>query len=202
MMTKILATALLAATMMSGANAGTVFQSIPDLTVAPSSNAWCSSCGGTYRAFDAFTLAGTTNIASVTFAVQSNYNFPTDIDVSFWTDNAGSAGTQISSAVFAPAAFTSTFNTAFNTTLVTVDYAQVLSSGTYWISFYNSTNLGVPGYAGGSNLMYQTIAGRKFESAGFALSSAAVPDAPTWALLIGGFGLVGMTARRRRSAVA
>jgi hypothetical protein len=34
------------------------------------------------------------------------------------------------------------------------------------------------------------------------LTTAAVPDAPTWAMLIAGFGLVGFTARRRSRAVA
>ena len=36
----------------------------------------------------------------------------------------------------------------------------------------------------------------------FAPAIAAVPEPATWALMLGGFGLAGMTLRRRRTALA
>jgi hypothetical protein len=113
MTAKLIVTALLATSALS-AGAATVFQSIPDLAVAPNGN-WCSSCEGSYRAFDSFTLGSAATIASVTFAVSSNYHFPSPVDVSFWNSDGGRPSTQISSAVYAPGSFTSAVDTQYNT---------------------------------------------------------------------------------------
>ncbi len=48
-----------------------------------------------------------------------------------------------------------------------------------------------------------TLFGIRFETdPGVGVGIAAVPEPATWALMIGGFGLVGIAARRRRTVVA
>jgi hypothetical protein len=42
----------------------------------------------------------------------------------------------------------------------------------------------------------------KLGDAGFALPAAAVPEPASWALMVGGFGLVGVVARRRAARAA
>jgi len=201
---KFIVAVLLAASALP-AGAATLFQSIPDLTVDPALNSYCSSCAGTFRVFDSFTLGSAATIESVTFAVQNNFGgFPFSIDVSFWTNDGGTPGMQISNILFAPASFTSTVATAFDTSLVSVDYTQSLAAGTYLISFFNGTDMGVPSYTGGGgNLFLQGFSAIAGQSAGFSLggASAAIPEPASWALMVVGFGLVGAAARRRTTAI-
>ena len=181
------------------ADAKIIFQSIPDLTLAPA-NSWCSSCGGSYRVFDSFTLNSASTIGSVTFAVQSNYGFAAPIDVSFWTNVGGTPQTKISSQVYAPTSFISSVATGYYTKVVTVSYAQSFAAGTYSIGFYNRTALGVGGYSGGGGQLYQQGIGFHIgQSAAFSLGnvSDSVPEPATWVLMLGGFGLVGAAARGR-----
>ncbi len=204
MTAKFIVAALLATSALP-ARAATVFQSIPDLTVAPNGN-WCSSCDGDYRAFDSFALGSAATIASVTFAVSSNYHFPSPVDVSFWNSDGGRPSTEISSAVYAPGSFTSAFDTLSNTTVVSVAYSQSLAAGTYLISFYSPTGLAVPSYAGGGGNFYlagDPRNGDHGDSAAFSLdgASGAVPEPVSWALMVVGFGLVGAAARRRTTAL-
>ena len=69
--------ALLAAALISlsasPSQSATLFQSIPDLTVAPVTNAFRSSCSGGFRAFDTFTFGSNANIQSVSFVVQASF---------------------------------------------------------------------------------------------------------------------------------
>jgi hypothetical protein len=204
MTAKYIVAALLATSALP-AGAATVFQSLPDLTIAPNGN-WCSSCEGAYRAFDSFTLGSAETIASVTFAVSSNYHFPSPVDVSFWNSDGGRPSTQISSAVYAPGGFTSAVDTIYNTTLVSVDYSQSLAAGTYFVSFYSSTGLAVPSFVGGGGNFYLSgdpRNGGHGESAAFSLDGAtgAVPEPVSWALMVVGFGLVGAAARRRTTTL-
>jgi len=111
---------------------------------------------------------------------------------------------QISNILFAPASFTSTVATAFDTSLVSVNYTRWLAAGTYLISFFNGTDMSVPSYTGGGgNLFIQGLGAIGGESAGFSLggASAAIPEPASLALMVVGFGLLGAAARRRTTAI-
>ncbi|MBX3484924.1 PEPxxWA-CTERM sorting domain-containing protein [Phenylobacterium sp.] len=188
----------------TSASADTLFQSIPDLTVAPDTNAWCSSCDGSYRVFDEFSVAADSTAETLTFAVQSDYNYPTDVSVFIYAGGTSDApGSQIYSSIFAPGDWLSAVNTAFNTTLVTVNLGAVaLNAGTtYVLSYYSPVNLGAPSYGQGSGRLYQADAGAiDGQSLAFAFNgnTGGVPEPGVWALMIVGFGGAGAMLRRRR----
>jgi len=198
------AAAVAAAAMCVGqAQAGQVFQSIPDLSAAPLQNAWCSDCfGGGATVYDTFTLSSAATLTGLQFDVQTDYFFPTDVTVSIYAGNSLAPGATLFSQLFPVGSFNSVTNTAFDTSIVDVSLPSVaLAAGTYAISFYNPSNLGVPGYAGGAGLETQN----GFElgnSAGFALDANAVPEPATWAMMMGGLFGMGLVLRKRRQGVA
>lgn len=203
---KILLALSVALAMPSVAHADTLFESLPDLTVAPQSNAWCSSCYGSYKVFDTFTLASDSVIDTVSFTVQSDYGFPASIDLGFHTVSGGLPDTQIASYTIAPGDFLSMIATPYNTTVVTVGLPGLaLSAGTYDISIYNASNLGVPGYYKQGGSLYQQGNGFHTDQvAAFRLEggAGAVPEPASWAMMIGGLGIVGGAMRRRSAKVA
>jgi hypothetical protein len=182
-------------------SAAVLFQSIPDLTANPLTNAWCSSCGGEFRVFDTFTLSSGSVIQSISFNVQTSYYFPTSVDVSIWSMSGSLPGSQLLGQNFAPASFVSVVNNPNDTSTVTVNVGSwALAAGTYDISFYNPQNLGVPGYGGGSGLLYQQGEGfHAGHSAGFVLDgvAAVVPEPSTWAMMFIGFMGLAFATRRK-----
>ena len=140
------------------ASAGILFQSIPDLTAAPAVNAWCSDCfGAGDRVFDTFTLASNATLGAVLFDVQTDYppGAPPrgPLNVGIFTTSGGlpdlSGQILNYTANFGVGPTNYQFsNTANDTSIVTFPSSGTpLTGGTqYWISFYNPSNLGVPGY--------------------------------------------------------
>ncbi|MGH7023263.1 MAG: PEP-CTERM sorting domain-containing protein [Caulobacteraceae bacterium] len=187
------------AAVVDHAQAGVVFQSIPSLAADPVSNAWCSSCGGYYKVYDAFTLSSPANLTGLLFDVQTAG--ATDVDVSIYTGTPSSPGSVLYDNTFAPSSFTSVTNTPYVTSIIGVALPGIsLAAGSYVISFYNPSQLGIPGYSGGSGLLYQAgIGPHAGESAGFALSS--VPEPSIWALMLTGFAGLGAAIRARRKQV-
>jgi hypothetical protein len=207
--------ACLAATLFwvsPAANAAVLFQSIPNV-IATEQNSWCSTCfasGFQYRVFDTFTLGSTSQINSVTFAIDSA-NFPSapSIDVSIWSVAAGGLpGSILYDAFFTPAQFASSTPGGPGASLVTVNVPSwILNSGSYDISFYNANGgLAIPDYLGGSGKFYQQGNGSfKGTSADFVLNGSvvsAVPEPSTWAMMILGFCGLGFMAYRRKDKLA
>ncbi len=205
----------LALVIAAPASAGTIFQSLPGLTVAPVVAGYCSSCNPflQFRIYDSFSLASAATINSVTFAIDTSFNAGNSVNVGFFGRNGALPGASIASYDFTPAQFTGVtpLMTGERTrALVTVDIGSLaLGAGDYAISFFNPAGLSIPAYANPGGSLYQS--GNFFSpstfyadrSAAFSLDSAtaAVPEPASWAMMIIGFGLVG-AARRRRVAVA
>ena len=199
------------------AQAATLFQSLPDLTVDPVVAGYCSSCNAflQFRIYDGFTLTAASTINRVTFAVDTSFYPGASIDVGFFERAGGLPGAAIANFTFAPSQFVSIapVATASERTraLVTIDIGALdLAAGSYDVSFFNPTGLSIPAYANPGGSLYQSgnffIPGQIYAdlSAAFAIdgTSAGVPEPASWALLIAGFGLTGAAGRRRRHAAA
>ncbi len=205
----------LALVIAAPASAGTIFQSLPDLTVAPVVAGYCSSCNPflQFRIYDSFSLVSAATVNTVTFAIDTSFNAGNSVNVGFFARNGALPGASIASYDFAPAQFTNVTSlmTGERTrALVTVDIGSLaLGAGDYAISFFNPAGLSIPAYANPGGSLYQS--GNFFSpstfyadrSAAFSLdaAAAAVPEPASWAMMIIGFGLVG-AARRRSVMVA
>jgi hypothetical protein len=210
--------ALFAAVMIAAAPAyaaTTVYQSTPDLTAAPVVNGYCSQCsfaagqviGG------AFTLSSAATLGSVSFAVTSNYAWTVPTTVSIYNDNGATVGSQLFSQTFST--YNSNVLTGHDTAVANVSLGNLsLGSGSYLIFFTNPTDLAIPTFATGDGGMRAILSGSSTapdytgnslyiasDTIGYQLLSGAVPEPASWALMIGGFGLVGATARRRKVTV-
>lgn len=182
--------------------ASLLYQSIPDLTVKPTVNAWCSNCGQNgqppARMHDEFTLSASATVSEVTFVVKSNFGgWPRAVDLAIWQGPSSGPGTLVAGWTVAPADFLSLSNTAFDTAVVSVAAPNIALAGStlYNISFF-ATDLGIPGFSNaGGRLFQQGYSAQYGSSAGFALS--AVPEPGAWGLMIAGFGGVGFVLRRR-----
>jgi hypothetical protein len=168
--------------------------------------------------FDTFTLASNATLGAVLFDVQTDY--PTGappwgpLNVGIFTTSGGlpdlSGQILNYTANFGVGPTNYQFsNTANDTSIVTFPSSGTpLTGGTqYWISFYNPSNLGVPGYFGGLDEMVQLRTSTFVplgQSAGFELLSfGTVPEPATWAMRLIGFAGLGFAAyRKARLAVS
>lgn len=206
-----LAAAAMAFAAVSSANAATVFTSLPDLTVAPVVAGYCSSCNPflQFRIYDTFTLAADATVNAVTFALDTRFYGGNSVNLGFFALDGALPGAQLASYTVAASDFAFSDTVTDFIKLVTVDIAPLdLMAGSYDISFFNANGLSIPAYAKAGGNLYQS--GNFFQasqfypdrSAAFSLegvsAGAAVPEPGTWALMIGGFGLAGLSLRSAR----
>jgi hypothetical protein len=217
----VVLSATLALTPRSYANS-LVYESVPDLTVAPLFNSYCSDCvvPATGLPFgqeilDPFTLTGSYLIDQVNFVTTDNPFFPggsglDGVTVNIW--NSDHSSVIFSQDVNAP----TLIEDVGATFILSVALSSLsLSAGDYWISFYDET-LGVPSFSGGNGGAIGTnfisgqvndlcnAGGACNENLGYQLygNPAVVPVPAALPLFAGGLGLLGWMARRRRGQAA
>lgn len=209
---------VVALTLPVAVRASAVYQSIPDLTVAPAINGWCSVCvdhtspqAAIQQVGQQFTLATGGSIGSVLFTVTSYYHWPTAVTLSVYSDGASNAlGTEVFTRTYL--SFDSLVSTLFSTDIVGVNTpGLVLAAGTYDLLLTNATGLAIPGYDGfngnGDEIVLYSASfppgvGANYShmayDAGLVLQSEAIPEPGTLALV--GLGILGIVfgGRHRR----
>jgi hypothetical protein len=166
--------------------ATTLYQSVPDFYVNDLPSGLCSSCLGSYRIFDTFTLAEPVSVQATTVALYG-YPFPVEVNFSVWTVTSGNLpGLQLFQQDFTADLSNSVVVgdravTTFNVTGLTLD------AGTYDVSYYNPSSLGLKEFYSSVGVLYQQNAFPGFISGaaiGFELDGEplAIPLPATWSL--------------------
>ena len=194
------------------ASASVVYQSVPDLSAAPTTNAWCSDCygGGTFEPLDPFSLSSAVTITGLNLMALDSFGYTAATPFTF--EVYDSTHTNILFSQLISPTFVS--SNGFGDALITGSVSGLtLAAGNYWAGFIAPV-FAVPGYAGGNNGLVDTtphtggyLGGDAFAlggNTGYQLlgDSAGVPEPAAWALMIGGFGMAGAMIRRRKAAIA
>ena len=202
-----------------GAQANVIYQSIPDLTVNPVVNAWCSQCQSDGQNIGQFFTLGSSAVANtLTFAADSAYVWPTAVTVDIFQDGGGNTlGANVYHQTFS--SFASDTPTGFGTDVVSVNLGSVaLGAGSYDLFLSNPADFGFPGFGGGPGNQIAEHVGAGSGPAsgdgyyfiggvdgGIQLAGAAgVPEPATWGMMLLGLGGLGamMRSRRRGAALA
>ena len=198
-LTKILAAAVAALSLAGAAQADALYTSSAFGSMAsPQTNAWCSSCGGSYTVLNPFTLSQASVLTGAETAIQSDYGSNWNVTVSIWD---GTHSSVLDTAVFAPANYSTSYVGNDVSALSLVLPSWNLAAGSYYISFYDPNALGVPGYATGGDLQYQLGAGGVGEAGAYQISGvSAVLEVSELSLMLAGLAFVGGAALRRKKA--
>jgi len=207
-----LACTALALVVAAPASANVVYQSVADDSVGQVDGAWCADCFYYHgQALDQFTLNSGASINGVNLWIYASGGYDTAAISTGYTFNIYNSDR--SSLLFSQLVFpVTTFATRQGIMSLEKQVGGslsglTLSAGTYWAGF-EAPMMGVMGFRGGNqSLISDGPDGfyRDGDNAGYQLlgeaRQGAVPEAATWAMMIGGFGLVGGAMRRRRTAV-
>jgi PEP-CTERM motif len=198
------------------ANASVLYQSIPDLTAAPSVNAWCDQCGDGQNIGQHFTIDAASVATSVNLVVDSAYVWPTTVTLDIFADGGSNTlGANLFHQVFG--SYASDTPTGNGTDVVGFNLGSLnLAVGAYdlWLV---GANFGMPGFvnSGGQIAQFpgvgvgpqtgdsyefvsQSFNGTPYDG-GVQVLGNGVPEPATWGLMILGFGGIGATLRRRRT---
>ncbi|HWI84783.1 MAG TPA: PEPxxWA-CTERM sorting domain-containing protein [Sphingomonas sp.] len=172
--------------------------------------AWTLSAGQTVT--DSFTLTGTTTITGFTFGGWSTAGTQiSSVDYGF-SSTLGGALTGTSALTFGAVVPGTGFGGSYDVRDYTGSVAPItLGAGTWYFSLGNSitTNNDV-GYWDINNGPSSAYVGT-FDLAGyygptgssaFTLTGGAVPEPASWAMMVGGFGLIGGAMRARRTNIS
>lgn len=197
----------------SPASASVVYQSVADMGVGKVDNAWCADCFY-YQAEvqDQFTLSSAASITGVNLWIYASGGYENVTNTGYNLKIYDSTrSTVLFSQLVLPITVFETRQGGFSQEWNVGGSLSGLNlgAGTYWAGFEAST-MGVMSFVGGNGSLRQVgpngDIGRN-DNAGYQLTSSdvetgAVPEPASWALMVGGFGLVGGALRsRRRTAV-
>ncbi len=180
------------------AGASVIFQSIPDLNVAPEINGWPSGPG--HRVYDKFTVSlPKVWVGQVIYSLTSPS--PVVAALSIHADNGGLPGQVLFSGSTDASDGTTFVETAFGTTIVTMPMiwgGLPLFEGTYWLELFGPS---IPAYGGGSGSLLSFVPETGYvsrgDSAGFIVATA-VPEIPVWIMMLIGFGALVLLAATHR----
>ncbi len=216
-MKKLLAVAALALA-STAVNASTI-TTLPLWDNSTFINAWGGAATNTYG--EVLVAAGN-SLTSFTFEVNNGGVAGSYVaEVYAWSGSTTSGG-QVGAALYSGALTSLAGINGFQAVTINTGGVAVTPGQTYAILLYDGSSDGVsgtwgltppfgvhPGVTGDVGFFFNngpSNANGTFSDFGSLAYSATftggVPEAPTWAMLIGGFGLVGFAARRRNSTVA
>ena len=189
---------------VASADASTIYSNGP---IDGTQQAWTINVG--FALTNSFTLGSTQTITGFTFGgwtlggdvINSvDYGFSTSADYAITGNASLSAGGVLSS----PFGYDVREYSASITPLT-------LGPGTYWFALQNATtaggNLAFWDVNNGPSVAFENTIGNVngylfpgSNSSAFTLTGGAVPEPASWAMMVGGFGLVGGAMRARRKA--
>jgi hypothetical protein len=200
-----------------------VYQSISNLEQSPNTSSYdyCSPCSGpfpTMQVFSSFSVGSSSTVNQIQFDVGADAGslVANGITVGIYSNSGGTVGSQVFSETFSAAQYAALVQSQYSggptagiaVDLITVDpTALELNAGSYWITFYNGSNLYEEIYPSSSSTFMQVENGVTYThgsgTLGFALDEvAAVPEPSTWAMMILGFCGLSFMAYRRKSKPA
>jgi hypothetical protein len=197
------------------AQATVVYQSVPDLTVAPGP-AWCSQCGSDgQNVGQYFTLGASATVNTLTFVTTNWYNWPTSVTVSLFQDGgANTIGASLYQNTFS--SFASDVLSGNGTDIVTVKLGtMLLAAGSYDLFIYSPGSFTFDGLPGGpGNQIIQFVAAGVGPSVGDGYYfigantdsgisiGLSVPETSSWVMMLAGFAGLGFLGYRRNKATA